>query len=138
MNGLVNSDVNQQNLALNPDGSGYEWSPQHSTMAFDSLQGPAYHISKTKDFVSGQRMKRLEKIFATIPVNLSLHCDAWRDINLSYENTTDNDPWGWIHENEEMRCGCETEHELYAQHGENMNFHEPLFTQTVLVVCRPP
>ena len=27
---------------------------------------------------------------------LSLHCDAWRDINLSYENATEDDPW----------CGC--------------------------------
>ena len=105
-------------LALNPDGTGYEWSPDHSKMSYDPLQGPAYHLSKTKDFVSGQvrkrlsnplcepfyqdrlgtntagnsektrfsqRIKRLEKIFDTVPVNSSLHCDAWRDINLSYE-----------------------------------------------------
>ena len=70
-----------------------EWSPDHDKIAYDPLQGPAYHLSKTKDFVSGQRIKRLEKVFDTIPVDLSLHCDAWRDINLSYENTTEDDPW---------------------------------------------
>ena len=125
MNGLVNRDVNEQNVALNPDGSGYEWSPHHSIMSFDPLQGPAYHLSKTKDFVSGQRIKRLEKIFDTIPVNSSLHCDAWRDINLSYDNTTEDDPWGWIHENEEMRCGCETEKALYEQHGVSFGVEGP-------------
>ena len=83
-------------LALNPDGTGYEWGPNHNQFAYDPLQGPAYHLSKTKDFVSGQRIPRLEKMFDTIPVDLSLHCDAWRDINLSYENTTEDDPW----------CGC--------------------------------
>jgi hypothetical protein len=46
-------------LALNPDGTGYEWSPDHSKMSYDPLQGPAYHLSKTKDFVSGQVRKRL-------------------------------------------------------------------------------
>ena len=125
VNGLVNRDVNEQNVALNPDGSGYEWSPHHSIMSFDPLQGPAYHLSKTKDFVSGQRIKRLEKIFDTIPVNSSLHCDAWRDIKLSYDNTTEDDPWGWIHENEEMRCGCETEKALYEQHGVSFGVEGP-------------
>ena len=69
-----------------------EWSPDHDKIAYDPLQGPAYHLSKTKDFVSGQRIKRLEKMFGTVPVGLSLHCDAWRDINLSYENATEDDP----------------------------------------------
>ena len=96
VDGLQNSDVNERMLALNPDGTGYEWGPNHNQFAYDPLQGPAYHLSKTKDFVSGQRIKRLEKVFDTIPVDLSLHCDAWRDINLSYENTTEDDPW----------CGC--------------------------------
>ena len=73
-----------------------EWSPDHDKIAYDPLQGPAYHLSKTKDFVSGQRIKRLEEMFGTVPVGLSLHCDAWRDINLSYENATEDDPW----------CGC--------------------------------
>ena len=93
VDGLQNSDVNERMLALNPDGTGYEWGPNHNQFAYDPLQGPAYHLSKTKDFVSGQRIKRLEKVFDTIPVDLSLHCDAWRDINLSYENTTEDDPW---------------------------------------------
>ena len=124
--GLVNKDVDDRMLALNPDGSGYEWGPQHPVVAkYDPLQGPAFHLSKTKDFVSGQRIKRLEKIFDTIQVNSSLHCDAWRDINLSYENTTDDDPWGWIHENEEMRCGCETEKALYDRHGVSFGVEGP-------------
>jgi hypothetical protein len=124
-NGLVNEDVNDRMLALNPDGSGYEWGPQHVQMSYDPLQGPAYHVSKTKDFVSGQRIARLGKLFDTVPVGASLHCDAWRDINLSYENTTTADPWGWIHENEEMRCGCEPERALYESHGVSFGVEGP-------------
>ena len=60
-----------------------------------------------------------------IPVNSSLHCDAWRDINLSYENVTEDDPWGWIHENEEMRCGCEPERALYARHNVSFGVEGP-------------
>lgn len=123
--GISNTDVNMKMLARNPDGSGYEWAPSHNLMAYSTAQGPAYHVSKTKDVVSGQRIKRLAKIFDTIPVNSSLHCDAWRDINLSYENETEDDPWGWILENEEMKCGCEPEKELYERHGVSFGVEGP-------------
>ena len=56
--GIPNTDVNMEMLARNPDGSGYEWAPSHNLMAYSTAQGPAYHVSKTKDAVSGQRVKR--------------------------------------------------------------------------------
>ena len=65
---------NDAMLALYPNGTRYEWSPNHGGLAYDSQQGPAFHVSKTKDFVSGQRIPRISKIFDTIPVNASLHC----------------------------------------------------------------
>ena len=79
--------------------------------------------------------KRLAKIFETIPVNTSLHCDAWRDINLSYDNETEEDPWGWILENEEMRCGCETERDLYECRASYARDSLPSCSRHELEVC---
>lgn len=74
-------------------------------MRTDPLQGPSYHISKTKDAVSGQRWRRLEEMLKTIPLAGTIHMDAYRDIDTSWEN----DAAGYIAEDEEMACGCEAD-----------------------------
>ena len=77
------------------------------------MQGGAYHISKTKDFVSGLRMERLKSFLKTIPLSHTLHSDAYRDINVSWED----DEAGFIAEDEEVLCGVKQDSEWLLKSG---------------------
>ena len=56
--GKHNPDFQDRIMAHQPDGSDFVWfgAAEHT----DPLQGPSYHLSKTKDVASGQRWKRVQ------------------------------------------------------------------------------
>ena len=90
-------------------GTPWVWQvPQFS----DPLQGPAYHISKAKDAASGQRWDRFKAFLEAVPVRTTLHSDAYRDINDSWEM----DERGFIAEDEEAMCGLQGDQRFWAIH----------------------
>jgi hypothetical protein len=109
--GRHNPDADPNILSKDPSGALFVWSDNADTRT-DPLQGPAYHISKTKDAASGQRWRRLQAMLDTVPLasplgsggplGSTLHSDAYRDIDTSWED----DERGYIAEDEEMACGC--------------------------------
>ena len=90
-------------------------------MRTDQCQGPCYRLSKAKDFSSGQRTKRFEALLRTIPITQTVHMDAYRDINDSFES----DEAGFIAEDEEMACGCAKDAEFLARHGLSLGVEGP-------------
>ena len=92
---------NSSMLSLDHDGKYAVWDSQSGQMRTDPLQGECFHISKTKDAVSGGRWKRFDEMFATVPMTSVLHMDAYRDIDVSWET----DEAGFIAEDEEAACG---------------------------------
>eukprot|EP00040_Diaphanoeca_grandis_P037223 m.241469 g.241469 ORF g.241469 m.241469 type:complete len:965 (-) comp33776_c0_seq1:288-3182(-) len=111
--GQHNPDCDPAIISTQPNGNMWPWQGgQPSLKRTDHLQGPAYHISKTKDAITGQRWRRLDAFRKTVPVSHTVHMDAYRDIDTSFENDTR----GYIAEDEEMACGCAADHEyLKAQ-----------------------
>eukprot|EP00947_MAST-08B_sp_MAST-8B-sp1_P003034 g3034.t1 len=111
--GRPNPDADPAILSTTPAGNPWVWganAPQRT----DPFQGPSYHVSKTKDAVSGQRWRRLAAMLDTVPLaagggrpGSTLHSDAYRDIDVSFEgHAGDSVGGGYIAEDEEMACGC--------------------------------
>lgn len=83
------------------------WDPQvicrdtdGSLMQWEMFGGKqAYHISHTKDVESGKVFQRLEALFQLLPIEESIHIDAFRNTNLSWEKD------GLIGPEEELYCG---------------------------------
>jgi hypothetical protein len=59
----------------------------------------SYHISHTKDVESGEVFKRFDALLALLPIRESIHIDAMRSTNFSWE------PDGFIGALEEAYCG---------------------------------
>lgn len=78
-------------IGLDVDGSLMGWEP------FNGVQ--SYHITHTKDVESGAAFKRLETMLALAPVRRTIHFDAFRTMNWSWEKD------GFIGEAEEFFCG---------------------------------
>ena len=97
-----------------PSGGLWEWCGSMCATRTDPLQGPAYHLSKTKDTASGERHRRfnqfLELIDATPP---TIHCDANHDVSDSWET----DVRGFIAEDEEGICGLLADRNFWASKG---------------------
>jgi len=71
-----------------------------SLMTWEVFNGrQAYHVSHTKDVASGDVFRRLDKMLALLPLSESIHIDAFRNTNYSWEED------GWIGPVEEMYCG---------------------------------
>ena len=117
--GQHNPDVVDEIMAHQPDGSQWVWfsGATHT----DPLQGPSYHLSKTKDVASGRRWQRFQAFMDAVPVEQTVHADAYRDINLSFEN----DERGLIAEDEEAACGLQRDHDWWAQRGISMTVEGP-------------
>eukprot|EP01043_Picozoa_sp_COSAG02_P018584 COSAG02_NODE_872_length_16321_cov_6.491062_2_plen_169_part_00 len=97
--GKPNPDYIREIIASMPNGSEWLWGADQPGLHSDPFQGGAYHISKTKDAASGHRWERLKRFLAVVPVDTTVHSDAYRDINDSWEN----DERGFISEDEEVR-----------------------------------
>ena len=108
--GRPNPDFKRAIVALTPNGT--EW-PWQAPVFSDPLQGPAYHISKTKDAASGERWRRYEDFLAAVPVEGTVHSDACRDIDVSWET----DERGFIAEDEEAICGLQADAAWWASKG---------------------
>ena len=65
--GQPNPDSKNAIMALDPSGNWFKWSLDGSART-DPLQGPSYHISKTKDATSGERWRRLSTMLLTVPL----------------------------------------------------------------------
>ena len=87
----------------------------------DPLQGPSYHLSKTKDAASGHRWKRFQNFLDAAPVSHTVHSDAYRDINDSWEK----DERGFIAEDEEASCGLQGDHDWWGKHGISLTIEGP-------------
>jgi hypothetical protein len=111
--GQPNPDFKSSIISKQPNGSDWIW---QAPALSDPLQGGAFHISKTKDAATGERWKRLEAFLQTVPVSTTVHSDAYRDINDSWEN----DARGFIAEDEEGVCGLQEDARWYAAH--NLSF----------------
>jgi hypothetical protein len=101
MDGQPNPDFDPATISLQPNGTLWPWQ-LNADQRPDPFQGPAYHISKTKDAATGKRMQRLDNFVKTVPLEFVIHSDAYRDIDTSWES----DEAGYIAEDEEMACGC--------------------------------
>ena len=95
--GKPNPDYVREIISSAPNGSEWLWGAGQPGVHSDPLQGGAYHISKTKDAASGRRWERLQRFLNAAPVETTVHSDAYRDINDSWES----DERGFIAEDEE-------------------------------------
>lgn len=91
-------DWNPAILSRNPDGSPRVWLDPGPS---DSLtkEGRAYHISHTKDVESGDVFRRLDAFLELVPVSETVHLDAFRNTNASWDGD------GCIGPLEELVCG---------------------------------
>ena len=111
--GKHNPDYVREIIASMPDGQEWLWGADQPGLHSDPFQGGAYHISKTKDAASGLRWERLKRFLAVAPVDTTVHSDAYRDINDSWER----DERGFIAEDEEGICGLQADQRFWASHG---------------------
>ncbi|MEK8130547.1 endo-alpha-N-acetylgalactosaminidase family protein [Paenibacillus filicis] len=77
-------------LSRDPDGSARLWL---------DLEHQAYHISHTKDVESGHAFARFEQFLELVPVQDTLHLDAFRNTNASWDGSE------YIGPLEELICG---------------------------------
>lgn len=71
-----------------------------SLMRWEIFNGKqSYHLSHTKDVESGSIFRRLDEMLALVPVQRTLHLDAFRSSNWSWEED------GFIGDAEELFCG---------------------------------
>jgi hypothetical protein len=111
--GKPNPDYSRSIICTMPDGvSEWVWSDNSNTHS-DPLQGPTYHISKTKDAATGRRWERMSRFLAAIPTSHTIHSDAYRDIDDSWET----DERGFIAEDEEATCGLQADQVRLAHFG---------------------
>ncbi len=59
----------------------------------------SYHINHTKDVESGSIFRRLDKLLELLPIDESIHIDAFRNTNFSWEKDR------FIGPDEELYCG---------------------------------
>jgi hypothetical protein len=85
------------------DGSLMPW------MVFDERQ--SYHLCHTKDVESGQIFRRMDAMLKLIPVEKTIHLDAFRYSNHSWE------PDGFIGSMEELVCGVRPILDYFAERG---------------------
>ncbi|WP_139991326.1 endo-alpha-N-acetylgalactosaminidase family protein [Paenibacillus paridis] len=79
-------------ISHDPDGAKRIW--------IDTKEGHrAYHISHTKDVESGKVFERIDQFLQTVPVHRTVHIDAFRNTNASWEED------GYIGPVEELVCG---------------------------------
>eukprot|EP01052_Picozoa_sp_SAG31_P035738 SAG31_NODE_4353_length_3321_cov_2.678150_3_plen_843_part_00 len=109
LDGQPNPDFKESIIAKCPNGSEWVW---QAPVLSDPLQGGSYHISKTKDAATGERWRRLEAFLDAVPVRTTVHSDAYRDINDSFES----DERGFIAEDEEAVCGLQGDARWFASH----------------------
>ncbi|MFF2090687.1 endo-alpha-N-acetylgalactosaminidase family protein [Paenibacillus sp. NPDC058174] len=83
-------DWNPANLSRDPDGAARVWL---------DLEQWVYHISHTKDVESGHAFERLKQFLELVPVEKTVHLDAFRNTNTSW------DADGYIGPLEELVCG---------------------------------
>lgn len=119
--GKTNADYIAANMAKTPSGEDWPWSRDSPGVRSDPLQGGAFHLSKTKDAASGKRWERLARFLDTIPNGLTLHSDAYRDINDSWED----DLRGFIAEDEEATCGLQADAEWLRMRGLSFGIEGP-------------
>ena len=117
--GQHNPDFDPEIMAHQPDGSPWVWfsGAKHT----DPLQGPSYHLSKTKDAATGERWRRLQAFVDSTPVQHTVHSDAYRDINDSWET----DERGFIAEDEEAACGLQGDTDFWAKKGISLTIEGP-------------
>eukprot|EP00039_Didymoeca_costata_P007597 m.101573 g.101573 ORF g.101573 m.101573 type:complete len:939 (+) comp13746_c0_seq3:117-2933(+) len=109
-----NPECNRTILATEPNGSAWIWQCVGGTCFTDPLSGPSFHISKAKDYSSGHRWNRYKEFVDYVPnLTHTLHMDAWRDIDTSFEN----DERGYIAEDEEFECGCKNDAQYFNEKG---------------------
>ena len=108
--GQPNPDFKRGIIALTPNSSLWPW---QAPVFSDPLQGPAFHISKTKDAASGERWRRYAEFLQAAPVTGTVHSDACRDIDVSWED----DERGFIAEDEEAICGLQADAQWWAGKG---------------------
>jgi hypothetical protein len=85
------------------------------------LLGGSYHVSKTKDAATGQRWRRFKAFLDAVPVEATVHSDAYRDINDSWEK----DERGFIAEDEEGSCGYQGDYDFWAERGISLTVEGP-------------
>jgi len=85
------------------DGSLMRWEEFHGEQS--------YHITHTKDVESGKVFDRLNAMMREVPVEGSIHIDAFRDMNWSWE------PDGFIGPIEELECGVKPIVEFFRSRG---------------------
>jgi len=78
-------------IGRQPDGALMRWEKFNDIMS--------YHIIHTKDVESGKVFQRLEAMMREVPLEGSIHIDAFRNMNWSWE------PDGFIGAIEELECG---------------------------------
>ncbi|MCL6458382.1 MAG: hypothetical protein K6T85_10295 [Gorillibacterium sp.] len=92
-------DWNPDILSRDPDGSPRVWiDPDLSDPASDGISR-TYHISHTKDVESGEVFRRLDEFLALVPVEGTVHLDAFRNTNASWDGDA------YIGPIEELICG---------------------------------
>jgi hypothetical protein len=111
--GQPNPDFKREIMSLTPSGDLWQWCGLLCATRTDPLQGPAYHLSKTKDTASAERHRRFNQFLATVPVAPTIHCDANHDVSDSWEI----DARGFIAEDEEGICGLLADHNFWASKG---------------------
>lgn len=85
-------------LSRDPDGRPRVWIDPGQTS--EGHDGRAYHISHTKDVESGDVFRRLDALLALVPATDTIHIDAFRNTNASWE-----EDGGYIGPLEELVCG---------------------------------
>jgi len=71
-----------------------------SLMRWEVFNGrQSYHICHTKDVESGSIFKRIDEMLSVVPVERTIHFDAFRTMNWSWDED------GFIGEPEELFCG---------------------------------
>jgi len=90
-------------ICTSPNGRLVEWQVFHDMMS--------YHISHYKDVKKGSALKRIDDLLELLPIEHTIHCDAFRYTNESW------DPDGHIDMTTELVLGCQKIIDRFAQHG---------------------
>jgi hypothetical protein len=111
---VPNPEWNSSYMCWDASGELFIW---FDTPHADPLQGPAYHISKTKDTAHGTRYPRIDEMWTVAdfppPYLPSIHTDAWRDTDVSWEL----DGVTTLDDRSEQPCGCARDIAYFASRG---------------------
>jgi hypothetical protein len=92
-------DWNPAILSRDPDGAARVWIDQKDPDMEGSVDHRVFHINHTKDVESGNVFKRLDAFLELIPVEHTVHLDAFRNTNASWDGSE------YIGPLEELICG---------------------------------